>query len=365
MRTSPRLDETHQEHAPAPITAADLNGATPGDGAPTDDNGWSDVSLLRRVLRPQTLVSFGLAAAIVAFMLTRFDLNLRAVLSEMRHANPIYLGLAFASYYGAFGFRAARWRSLLESADIRPPDGQSLPGLPGLSAIFVLSWFANCIVPAKLGDAYRGFLLKQRARTSFSGTLGTIFAERLVDLATLAALLVGSGFVVFGSRLPRNITSWMLFAAGLAVVVVTGLLIIMRFRHLLRRLVPTRIRHHYVRVEEGVIGSFGSVPTVLGLTAIIWLLEGVRLYFVSMSVGAGISLAAALFVALLASLLTVVPVTPAGLGFVELGIVGALTLFGVFHQTAASVALLDRVVAYWSVIAVGAVLYLITRWRWR
>src|SRR5690606_21759210 len=113
VRTSPRLDETHQEHAPAPITAADLNGATPGDGAPTNDNGWSDVSLLRRVLRPQTLVSFGLAAAIVAFMLTRFDLNLRAVLSEMRHANPIYLGLAFASYYGAFGFRAARWRSLL------------------------------------------------------------------------------------------------------------------------------------------------------------------------------------------------------------------------------------------------------------
>lgn len=370
---STRLDESQQSRSPTEASAPQRNGAAPqgvaealAPGASDADGAnWDEGSLFRRALRPRTLVSFGIAAAVVAFILTRFDLDPKAVLGEMRHANPLYLGLAFAAYYGAFGVRAARWRSLLESADIRPATGGSLPGIPGLSAIFVLSWLANCIVPAKLGDAYRGFLLKQRARTSFSGTLGTIFAERLVDLVTLAALLVGSGFVVFGSRLPNTVTTWMLLAAGLGMLVLAGLLVFIRFRHGLRGWVPKRLRHHYVRVEEGVLGSFGRVPAVLGFTAIIWMLEGVRLYFVSMAVGAGVPIAAALFVALLASLLTVVPVTPAGLGFVELGIVGALTMFGVLHQTAASVALLDRVVAYWSVILVGAILYLITRWRWR
>jgi uncharacterized protein (TIRG00374 family) len=64
-------------------------------------------------------------------------------------------------------------------------------------------------------------------------------------------------------------------------------------------------------------------------------------------------------------LLTVVPLTPAGLGFVELGVVGMLTVLGIGQQTAASIALLDRVVAYWSVIVVGAIVYPIVRWAWR
>lgn len=358
-------DTTAPRQTPQVPFAGGVATEPPPEAEETEANGWSDMSLGRRVFRPQTLISFGLAIAVVAFLLTRFDLDLGAVLTEVRHANVGHLGIAFLAYYGSFGFRAARWRSLLHSADVKPAAGHQLPGLPGLSTIFVLSWFANCIVPAKLGDAYRGFLLKQRSRTSFGGALGTIFAERLVDLMTLTTLLVASAFLVFGRQVPSRVTSWIMLAVGLGLILLVGLLALFRFRHNLRALVPQRIRHHYVRVEEGTLGSFGNIPTVLGLTAIIWVLEGVRLYFVSMSVSAGLTIAAALFVALLASLLTVVPVTPAGLGFVELGIVGTLTLLGVVQQTAASVALLDRVVAYWSVILIGALLLLVTRWRWR
>src|SRR5579885_2192888 len=50
--------------------------------------------------------------------------------------------------------------------------GLALLGIPGLSLIMLLSWFANCVVPAKLGDAYRGYLLKEEARVSFSKTMG-------------------------------------------------------------------------------------------------------------------------------------------------------------------------------------------------
>jgi uncharacterized membrane protein YbhN (UPF0104 family) len=42
-----------------------------------------------------------------------------------------------------------------------------------------------------------------------------------------------------------------------------------------------------------------------------------------------------------------------------------LTVLGIGQQTAASIALLDRVVAYWSVIVVGAIVYPIVRWAWR
>ncbi len=329
------------------------------------ERGWETISLGKRLLRPRTIGSFIVAIAIAAIALTRFKLDLGAVLDQMSHAKPGLLLLAFATYYGAFSLRAARWKSLMESAGVRPANGKSLPGIPSLSIMFVLGWFANCLVPAKLGDAYRGYLLKKRTGTPFGSALGTIFAERLADMMTLGLVLVTSGFLVFGRHVPADVSMWMYVAVGLAIALIVGVLIVFRFRHFFRGFVPVRLRDHYISLEEGALGSFGRIPTLLILTAAIWATEGIRLYFVTLSINGGVTFTEALFVALLASLLTVVPLTPAGLGFVEFGVVGILTVIGVTQQTAASIALLDRVVAYWSVIVVGAIVYLVARWVWR
>jgi hypothetical protein len=326
---------------------------------------WSGGSLGRRLLQPKTIGSFLIAIIVVVFAISRFNLNLGAVLDEMRHANRGYLLLAAVTYYASIALRAARWRSLLENAEIQPEGNTPLPRVPQLFVMYLLGWFANCLVPAKLGDAYRGFLLKRRTGVSFGATLGTIFAERLADLMTLGLILVASGFIVFGRHMPSSVSAWMLVAIGLAAILLAGVVFVFRWGHILRGIVPHRVRHHYVRLEEGILGSFGRIPTLLILTAIIWALEGVRFYFVTLSVSGGVGFSAALFVALLASLLTVVPLTPAGLGFVEFGVVGMLTVLGLGQQTAASIALLDRVVAYWSVIVVGAIVYPIVRWAWR
>jgi uncharacterized membrane protein YbhN (UPF0104 family) len=326
---------------------------------------WNGASLGRRLLQPKTIGSFLIAIVVVVLAISRFDLDLGSVFDEMRHANRGYLLLAVATYYGSIALRAARWRYLLENAEIRPSGDEPLPRVPALFVMYLLGWFANCLVPAKLGDAYRGYLLKRRCDVSFGATLGTIFAERLADLMTLGIVLVASGFLVFGRHMPSSVSAWMFVAIGLAALLLIGVLFIVRWGHILRQVVPHRVRPHYVRLEEGILGSFGRIPTVLALTAIIWSLEGVRFYFVAHSVTGDFSFSAALFVALLASLLTVVPLTPAGLGFVELGVVGMLTVLGIQQQTAASMALLDRVVAYWSVIVVGAIVYPLARWAWR
>ncbi|MFM9106975.1 MAG: lysylphosphatidylglycerol synthase domain-containing protein, partial [Chloroflexota bacterium] len=68
---------------------------------------------------------------------------------------------------------------------------------------------------------------------------------------------------------------------------------------------------------------------------------------------------AALFVVLLASLLSAVPLTPAGLGVVEAG-AGAVRVgvLGMDPGLALAVILLDRVVSYWNVLIAGGLLYL-------
>jgi glycosyltransferase 2 family protein len=98
-------------------------------------------------------------------------------------------------------------------------------------------------------------------------------------------------------------------------------------------------------------------------TVSVWLLEGARLYFVIQALGipgVDLGISASVFVALVAALLTAMPLTPAGIGFVEAGIAGALLIYGVPAESAAAVALTDRAISILSVIIIGGVLYFVS-----
>jgi glycosyltransferase 2 family protein len=324
-----------------------------------------DYGLRKRLLRPRTLISFLAGAGIVALALSRLDIDWNDVYRHLREAHIGFVLLAFIANYGSIFIRSVRWRNLLDSAEVRPDPGYEMPKMRGMAAIYMVSWYFNCLLPAKLGDAYRGYLLKSRSRTPFSSALGTVVAERLADVVALALLLVLSGFLVFGTRVPDSIENWLLFAAVLGIALVVGFVLVFRYREFIRRFVPERALVHYLKLEQGALMSYRKVPSLIGLTALIWFLEGARMYVIGLAIGAGMGIPEAIFIALLASLLTAVPATPAGLGFVELGIVGAAVVMGFSDGIAASLAVLDRFVAYWSVLVIGTGVFLITRWRWR
>jgi uncharacterized protein (TIRG00374 family) len=65
-----------------------------------------------------------------------------------------------------------------------------------------------------------------------------------------------------------------------------------------------------------------------------------------------------------AELLALIPFTPGGIGFVEAGLVGTLTLAGVPAHDALTATLLYRLVAYWLPLPVGGVAYVLFRRRY-
>jgi glycosyltransferase 2 family protein len=324
-----------------------------------------DYGLRQRLLRPRTLISFLIGAGIVVLAVSRLDLDWNDIYDQLRNAHVGFILLAFIANYGSIFIRSLRWSNLLDSAEVRPDPGYRMPGMRGMAAIYMVSWYFNCLLPAKLGDAYRGYLLKSRSRTPFSTAFGTVVAERLADVVALALLLVASGFIVFGTRVPDSLESWLFLAAAMGVGLIAAFIIAFRYRTTLRKFVPERAMTHYLRLEQGALMSYRKVPSLVILTAAIWLLEGARFYLIGLAIGAGLGIPEAVFIALLASLLTAVPATPAGLGFVEIGIVGAAVVMGYSDGVAASLAVLDRFVAYWSVLVIGTGVFLLTRWRWR
>ena len=237
--------------------------------------------------------------------------------------------------------------------------------------IIFLSWLVNCLVPAKLGDVYRAYLLKINSSVSLSRTFGTVFIERMLDLFAIVTLGLAAGFVSFRSGLPGDVQIVFAIGVGFVLLLAGGLLTMRNFgRRILTRLpTPHKLLEFYDRFEEGVFGSIGlrALPRLVVITGFIWATEAMRLYFVVQALGlpdVHLGISGAFFVALAASLLTAVPLTPAGIGFVETGVVGLLTVvYGVSETDALAITLVDRAISVLSIIASGRSSYALSSKR--
>lgn len=376
--TSPRLQELidipeiEVDTGETPIPPAEravIEAEAPMLAKPVEDISEDRAWLSHKLLNFRTIISFALAIGILIFIFTQLKIDPEATWKTMVTANPLYLLTGFLVYYAAFWVRGARWKKLLSNAGLDKEGASKLPTVNGLVEIIYLSWFVNCIVPAKLGDAYRSYLLKRNSGVSFSTTIGTILAERVIDLLVLFGLLTMS-FLLVGQKLSGssdfNLGLVMILGAAMVLALIVGLVGLRFFGDLITRLLPHRFRDKFVSFQQGILRSFkrSSLPQLLVFTILIWLMEGGRLFFVTRSLDAQqVTLSAVIFIALLSSLLTTLPLTPGGAGIVEGAVVLALGLFLNNHNLAVSIAILDRLINYWSLIAGGLVLYLVSKRR--
>jgi glycosyltransferase 2 family protein len=313
-----------------------------------------------RLLTRRTILSLVAAAVIVIVAVWRAPIDWSDAWSRISHANVgLYLA-ALIVYQASFLVRSWRWKLLLRNA------GEDRPTMP-LVPILVVSFFVNCVVPAKMGDVYRAYLARLRQRVPVSRALGTIIAERLLDLVVLMALLLIAGAIVFHDRAPAVLIPYLV--AGVAVCAAgIGAILVMRAGRgqRLLRLLPEAVFHRYESFRMGTVESFRHLEVLIPLTALVWGMESARLALVVFALGGGGSLGPAqlLLIALVAALLTTVPFLPGGLGLVEAGMVGVLVSVGGLGRNAAlSIALLDRSISYGSVVAVGAVVFAVTHVR--
>lgn len=322
------------------------------------------MSLIRRLRQPRTILSIGVPLAVIVMALYLNRASLEEVPGFISHANPLFLLAAFVIYYCGFPLRGHRWATLLKGAGYRVSTKDA-------TEILFLSWLVNCVVPAKLGDVYRAYLLKLNSPVSATRTLGTVFIERILDLFAIATLGLAAGYIRFrGSLGDLPIGVQIIFALGVALVVLmaVGLIVLRNFGHrLMTRLpLPARAVELYERFEEGVFNSVGlkGLPWLGLLTVLIWATEALRLYFVILALGFGdlrLGLSGVMFVALIGSLLTAVPLTPAGLGAVEGGVWAVLvTVFGVAGSQATAILLIDRTISVFSIVVLGSIAYVLS-----
>jgi uncharacterized protein (TIRG00374 family) len=344
--------EPERPHGHAVYEATEFLGTPDSEAIPE-----SEVSLARRFLNLRTIGSL-VFALLLLFLLFRvvLDIDFATTVELIKGANPAFLLAAFVVYYLTFPLRGGRWWYLLAKV------GTHIRFWVATEILF-LSWFVNCLVPAKLGDLYRAYLLKGNYGGSASRTVGTIFVERIADIVVIFGLALAAGFWSFRGRSRPEVDFIFVAAALLAAILVTLLLVLRFAGHHLERFLPGRAAGFYARFREGSTKALTPrAVAVLGtVTVVIWLAEGLRVFFVIHALDlpdVQLGISASIFVALVAALLTAIPLTPAGIGFVEAGIVAALSLYGVPPESAVAVALTDRAISILTVIVLGGLDYL-------
>ena len=312
------------------------------------------VNIKHWVFSLPTLISLVVAVAFLTFLVTRFDVSLTDVWKQLKASNPLYLTMAVAIHYTTFIFRGARWRLLLRNAQ---GETSPVPGVVYCSQLVLLGWFANSVGWFRLGDAYRAYLYRDEQNASFSRTIGTILAERMLDaVLVFLLLLVTVPFLVGGGWQ----ASWfVLGVASLLVVALAGALLLMTWARVkVLQTLPGWLADRYQRFHQGALASFAQLPPVTLWGLLGWLAETVRLFMVVRALGLEIELPLVIFISVANSLLTLAP-TPGGLGAVEPGVAGLLVrLSSLSTSAAAALVVVDRAITYLSIILVGAGLFL-------
>jgi len=312
------------------------------------------VQFIKKRVTIKVLVSFILAFAILYFFISSAKIDkLYGILSK---ANLIFVVIALIIFYIMVLIKGLRWKILLSNIGFKEK-------LSSITEIYFLGQFVNTLLPARIGDFYRAHLMKTSFGMTRINALGTIFVERFFDLGFILILLFLSALAVFGRNIPKGTKEVIIALIFLVIVVLTSFLLIKKQKKLLLKMLPKRIRHIIKNFELAASASlnFKTIPQIFFLTLILWSFEVSIFYFVSIAVGLKLNLFLMLFIILMSNALMMVPITPSGLGFVEVGIASVLVFVGIDKSIAVSVALLSSIVNYWNQLVFGFLAYLLSK----
>lgn len=292
-----------------------------------------------------------ISAAAVWFVLQSIDLG--EALDVLGRANPLPLLAIVGIVAIQIGVRSWRWSILIPPR----PDGTRVAAFRLVPPLLV-GYLGNSVLPARLGEPMRALIASRRERIGTTEAIGSVLVERVIDVATLApvafvaALLVGA---------PDWTTRVLGVAAGLGVVALVvlttvGVQPLLRIADRIGLRSRPRARSVAVRLADTVGGRSrrGGLLAAAAISVAAWLLDSTSFWLAAQSVGVDLPYTGAVLVAGVTVLGTAVPSAPGYVGTFELAAAGMAGALGVPGASALAMALVAHVLTQVPVALAGA-----------
>jgi uncharacterized membrane protein YbhN (UPF0104 family) len=271
------MESTTSEHPLVPLA--------PPAAPPTPGRRWSPLSLIGIV------VSIIALAGVVWWASKQQAPDLPSTPKEI----AALIG-AIARYALATVVRAERWQRLLV-------DEGATPHRADTYSLTVVGYMGNNVLPARAGDAIRVVLMAPRANTSNRTVVGTLVAERILDVVVLLVLFVVVGYGLLGEVGGSSVEL-------IVVVAIVGISF-------------CAVAWRFIRKNERLHGMLAPIASatlglrkahhglrLLGMTLVIWAIEAGVWMAVGAAVGFGMDPIEGLYLVALASVFSMIPSGP-------------------------------------------------------
>ncbi|MEN6442464.1 MAG: lysylphosphatidylglycerol synthase transmembrane domain-containing protein [Methanoregula sp.] len=291
-----------------------------------------------------TLIAIG----IIGYMLYRVWGDL---LIALEHIIPEYLLVAILICLSAWWLRGWRYHYILKSLNYQ------VKIVVATACVFV-SQTVNLVVPARLGDIVRIFILKHDYNTTYSEGISSLVVERVFDIFTVALLgALSLPFVV-------NVPSWFYTAI---VIPLIACFIFFAFLVFVGKLTT---QNKYISLILTMLDeirraslSLRSIVVLGASSVVIWLLDVLVCVAVVTMFEQQIPLAVVVLAIVIGNLVKAVPITPGGIGTYELVVAGVFEIAGVAPAIAFLIAVIDHLIKNLVTLAGGIVsIYYLGDW---
>ena len=197
--------------------------------------------------------------------------------------------------------------------------------------------------PGRSGYLYVAFALNRKGVPLPKG-IAAITSTYIYDLLFKISLAIIAVYYFYASITGLPVGYILYLIVILLLLIIAGYFLIMYPGQVLQNFCQQNAYLKYILdLGEQSRSIQRMAPYILSISCIGWVLRGLEWYFVALAIGGmAISLSDALFLNPLLTILSLIPITPAGLGIQEAGIVGILALLGVSLAAAAAFAFLTR-----------------------
>lgn len=253
-------------------------------------------------------------------------------------------------------FRAWRWQ-----LELRPIQHIRLPLLWIVTSI---SYMAINLLPARMGEFFRPWLLSQRTDVKFTNVVGNLVIEKTFDSVVIVF------YILVGLLTTSNLPSWVRRGAAVPALVAAALVVLVlllwwRGESFIDRWVcrylPERAGAGLKRLLTAFLDGMRIIPdprlvlTVFLVSVVLWFLPILSSYILIRAFDFGVPPSAAIMVFIFIGFGTALPNAPGMIGTFQYACILALGLFGVPEPQALAYGLLLNAIQLFTLVAQGLV----------
>ena len=305
-------------------------------------------------------LGIGVSIFFMGLLLRKIDFQQLA--SALRTMDYRFLVPAVLFTFISYFLRAVRWKFLLI-----PEKNISLKSLYSAT---IIGYMANNLLPARLGEFVRAYLLAQREGLETPTVFASLVIDRLFDGFTVILMLL---IILFVLRLPQGMSDadTALKVGGIVTFLLYCTVIVFLFllkQQTMKTLtfVKLMLKPFPAQFSERLIpllGSFiagirmsargGHIAALLVSSVLIWTFAVLPVDMILQAFGIHLPITASMFIMVLLVFAVMAPASPGFIGTYHYACFKALSILGIAESTSISIALIIHGSAFFPVIIAG------------